>query len=267
MHLRDIMSPRVVTIGPTETASAAWTRMRRRNIRHLVVVDDHEIVGILSERDLGGRAGGRLRRGRTVEDLMTRRTTSAEPETTVREAADVMRDRLIGSLPVVDGERVVGIVTATDVFEASPAESTGTSSRTERRLLRAPTSSRRLGGNLARRRRSTRTAGRSGAARIPANIRAFGFDLDEGERAFIRRQIDSKLGKFASSIERVTVRLRDVNGPRGGIDQRCRLKVVLNGRPSVVVQHQAASLRTAITAAFLGGARAVRRTVQRRRTR
>jgi hypothetical protein len=232
-----------------------------------VVVDDREIVGILSERDLGGRAGGRLRRGRTVEDLMTRRTTSADPETTVREAADVMRERLIGSLPVVDRERVVGIVTATDVFEASRPESTAPLNRAERHLLRAPTSSRRLGGNRARRGPSTRKTARARTVRIPANIRASGFDLDEDERALIRRQIDGKLGKFATSIERVTVRLRDVNGPRGGIDQRCRIKVVLEGHPSVVVQHQAASLRAAITGAFLGAARAVRRTVQRKRTR
>lgn len=42
----------------------------------------------------------------------------AEPETTVREAADLMRERLVGSLPVMDGDRLVGIVTATEVFEA-----------------------------------------------------------------------------------------------------------------------------------------------------
>lgn len=47
----DIMQTRVVTIGPEEAAAAAWTRMRRRGIRHLVVVDHDDVVGVLSERD------------------------------------------------------------------------------------------------------------------------------------------------------------------------------------------------------------------------
>src|SRR5690606_24594543 len=53
MQLRDIMRTRVVTIDPDETASSAWTRMRRRGIRHLVVTDGTDVVGIISERDLG----------------------------------------------------------------------------------------------------------------------------------------------------------------------------------------------------------------------
>jgi len=118
MRLREIMRERVVTIGPTELATAAWTRMRRRGIRHLVVTDDGDVVGVLSERDLGGRAGGDLRRGRRVQDLMVSRVVSVEPETTLRRAADLMRTNLIGSLPVVDDGALAGIVTATDVFDA-----------------------------------------------------------------------------------------------------------------------------------------------------
>jgi hypothetical protein len=56
-----------------------------------------------------------------------------------------------------------------------------------------------------------------------------------------------------------------VNGPRGGIDQRCRIKVVLSRLPSVVVEHRAASLRDAINGALSGSERAVRRAVRRRR--
>lgn len=118
MQLRDIMGTRLVTIGPEETAGAAWTRMRRRNIRHLVVLDDARPIGVLSERDSGGRRGAGVRRGRLVQDLMTPRAASAGPETTVRDAADFVRERLIGSLPVMDGDRLVGRVTATDVFDA-----------------------------------------------------------------------------------------------------------------------------------------------------
>ncbi len=58
-----------------------------------------------------------------------------------------------------------------------------------------------------------------------------------------------KLGKFAPSVERVSVRLFDLNGPRGGIDQRCLVKVVLSGLPGVVVERRYVTLQTAIDTA------------------
>jgi ribosome-associated translation inhibitor RaiA len=112
-----------------------------------------------------------------------------------------------------------------------------------------------------------RTAGRArGPAEIPAYIRALGVKIDDGDRAYVRQKLATKLAKFASSVERVSVRVRDVNGPRGGVDQACRVKVVLSGLPSVVVEHQDASLRAATDAALVAVERAVRRAVQRRRT-
>ena len=112
-----------------------------------------------------------------------------------------------------------------------------------------------------------RTAGRTAAPVTPANVRVHGVTLDEDDRVYIRRRLGEKLGKYAGSIERVTVRVSDVNGPRGGVDLLCRIKVVLSGLPSVVVEHQAARLQPALTHAVAGAERAVRRTLQRRRTR
>ena len=112
-----------------------------------------------------------------------------------------------------------------------------------------------------------RAAGRADTAQIPANIRVDGVTLDDDDRVYIRRRLGEMLGKYATSIERVTVRLRDVNGPRGGVDLMCRIKVVLSDLPSLVVEHQAASFRPAFTKALAGMEQAVRRTVQRRRTR
>jgi CBS domain-containing protein len=295
IRLRDIMSTRVVSIGPKEAASEAWTRMRRRRIRHLVVMEGGRLVGVLSERDLGGRAGADIRRGRRVQDLMTPHVESAAPETTVHDAADLLRKRLIGSLPVLDGDRLVGIVTATDVFDALGSAATETMSRAERQLLRAPSSSNRLGGQpvisrrwraqpkISRKRpRATdnkkqeplaagvpralkRHAGRTAAPLVPANIRVAGVKLNRDDRAYIRQTLGNKLGKYANSIERVSVRVKDVNGPKGGIDQVCRIKVVLSGLPSVVFECQATSLKDAVNGALTGVERVVRRTVQRRR--
>lgn len=111
-----------------------------------------------------------------------------------------------------------------------------------------------------------RSAGRTSAPQVPVNIRVFDVDLSQEERARIRHGLGAKLGKYATWIERVTVRVRDVNGPRGGIDKLCRIKVVLSGLPSVVFESRALSLKAAINGALSGTERAVRRSVQRRHT-
>jgi hypothetical protein len=92
-----------------------------------------------------------------------------------------------------------------------------------------------------------------------------GVGLTQDDQTYIRQSLGMKLGKYASSIERVSVRMEDVNGPRGGVDQVCRIKVVLAGLPSVVVQSQGASLKDAINGALTGMERTVRRRVERRR--
>ena len=98
-----------------------------------------------------------------------------------------------------------------------------------------------------------------------AQVRVLGVELGERERSYLRRRLGRKLGKFATSIERVSVRVDDVNGPRGGIDQSCRIYVVLIGLPPVVIERRDASLEAAIDGALTGAERAVRRRVQRRR--
>jgi hypothetical protein len=101
---------------------------------------------------------------------------------------------------------------------------------------------------------------------IPANIRTDGITLDDDDRDHIRRRLGEKLSRYANSVERVSVRLRDLNGPRGGVDVQCRIKVVLSDLPSVVVEQQAAAFKPAFTGALSGAERAVRRTLQRKRS-
>lgn len=111
-----------------------------------------------------------------------------------------------------------------------------------------------------------RTARPSATPQVPANIRVVGVHLDVEDRAAIRQGLGAKLGKFASAIERVSVRVFDANGPRGGVDKLCRIKVVLSGLPSVVFESQASSLTDALNGALAGTERSVRRSVQRRLT-
>ena len=110
-----------------------------------------------------------------------------------------------------------------------------------------------------------RASGRTDALRTPAHVRVIGVDLNEEDRALIRKKLGTKLGKFAASIERVTVRMTDANGPRGGVDHVCNVKVVLSGLPSVVVERQAASPHAVIDLALRATEQAVRRSLSRRR--
>ena len=108
---------------------------------------------------------------------------------------------------------------------------------------------------------------RHASADIPAHIRAVGAPVDADDRAYLRRKLGRKLGKFARAVERVSVRIRDVNGPKGGVDKLCAIKVVLAGLPSVVVQEQHASLQAAMDRAMQRVERAFRRGIKRRTAR
>lgn len=331
MRLQEIMTTDVVTIDPDETASSAWSRMQRERVRHLVVTEGKRLLGVVSERDLGGRLGGPVRRGRTVRDLMTPQVAVATPETTLRQAANLMRGRLIGSLPVVDGDRVVGIVTATDVLDELGRGSTRPEVRAQRQAMRMPPASARaarregprkrepqaakrakkggkspeepgapgsteaesvpesgitgritpeLGRKRLRRpdsrqraplparvaRAAKRKAGRTGAAQTPAYVLSVGSVLDAADKDYLRRKLGRKLGKFAPFIERTSARVEDVNGPRGGVDKRCRIKIVLSGLPSIVVEERHHSLQAALDGALARAERAVRKTTERRST-
>ena len=176
MRLQEIMSTPVVAIGPDETASAAWRRLEQKRIRHLLVTDRGRLLGVISERDLGGREGGAVRRGRTVRELMTAQVVSATPATTLRQAANLMRGRLIGALPVVEDGLIVGIVDRHRRAEELGRGSSVRPFRGRRQFMRLPPVTR-SERRPARRSRKDRTAGRqvgpgSGPrARAPAPAR------------------------------------------------------------------------------------------------
>ena len=115
IRLRDVMKVRVESVSPGDFAQTAWERMRASRIRHLVVQDGREVVGVLSDRDLIGR--GTLRREERVGDVMTSPVIAGHPEMTLRQVANQMRGRSVGCLPVIEEGELVGILTTTDVLE------------------------------------------------------------------------------------------------------------------------------------------------------
>ena len=82
------------------------------------------------------------------------------------------------------------------------------------------------------------TLGRPTPNRTPVVIRSFD-TLGSGFENRIRTQIARRIEHATGVIERITVRFDDVNGPKGGIDTLCRIKAVLKGRPSIVVEKRA----------------------------
>jgi acetoin utilization protein AcuB len=89
--------------------------MRQMRIRHLVVQEGRRIVGVVSDLDLENL--GSMGEVEKVEDVMSSPAVTASPETTLRQAANLLRGRSIGCLPVVEKDRLIGIVTTTDLLD------------------------------------------------------------------------------------------------------------------------------------------------------
>jgi acetoin utilization protein AcuB len=130
MSVRDWMSRRVTTVRPDARLGEAARLMGARKIRHLPVVEAAgRLVGIVTARDLRQavfapavqdhleQLSGVLD-GLVVRDVMTRGVVTVRTATSIRDAARLMHERRLGALPVVERDRVVGILTETDVLRA-----------------------------------------------------------------------------------------------------------------------------------------------------
>lgn len=117
MTVSEIMSVGVQSVRPGTPLATARDRMRAKKIHHLLVVEEGEIRGVLSLRDLTprGRVGSAPKL--TVGDAMTSRVVTVAPDTSVRRAANMMRGHSIGCVIVVDDGGPVGIVTLADMME------------------------------------------------------------------------------------------------------------------------------------------------------
>lgn len=125
--------------------------------------------------------------------------------------------------------------------------------------------SRKQPSNVKRASAATSRIRRVTAAETPTYIRAAGTQLSAAAKTEMRRKLARKLGRHALDVERTSVRIEDVNGPRGGVDKSCRIKIVLRALASVVVEEQHASLQAAFDGALDRAQLAVRQALKRRR--
>lgn len=95
-------------------------------------------------------------------------------------------------------------------------------------------------------------------------IRHQGIEINEATRARLHRRLEFALGRAEPHIARVWAHVAELNGPRGGIDKRCRILVRLQHLPDVMVEDNNADLNTAIDRAVNRAGLAVRRELERR---
>jgi len=132
MIVKDCMSRGLITVGPKTGLVEAWVLMRDRRIRHLLVIDGPQLVGIVSDRDIrlalpspatslsAGEINHLLAR-LTVDHVMTPTPLTIAAARPLNEAIALMLEHRIGALPVLESGVVCGIITQTDVLLAFPA--------------------------------------------------------------------------------------------------------------------------------------------------
>ena len=125
--VRKIMMGSPVTLTPDDTLDLANNVISLGRIRHIPVVENGKLVGLLSERDLIGAAANRifglnqksksaLLKTESVKSIMKKRLVTVTPDTPIKDAARLMADKKIGCVPVISEGALVGLVTTTNVL-------------------------------------------------------------------------------------------------------------------------------------------------------
>jgi acetoin utilization protein AcuB len=131
MKVKELMSAKVYTIGPEDKLDRVVVMFHFNAIRHLPVVEKGKVIGMVSDRDvkkiLGPRKATKRNEAgkeiidvpsRLVRNVMHRKLTTIGPEDKASDAAAIMAKNKIGCLPVVKRERLLGIITSTDILRA-----------------------------------------------------------------------------------------------------------------------------------------------------
>ncbi len=127
MQIKDIMTKEVATLDSEDELSLANDIMRLGRIRHLPVVSGDTLVGIISERDLfrsslaqalgyGNKDTREVMKTLRIKDIMVKQVATVAPDTDLRVAVAIMAERKIGCLPVVQDNKLMGLVTETDIL-------------------------------------------------------------------------------------------------------------------------------------------------------
>ncbi|MBO0947208.1 CBS domain-containing protein [Fibrella forsythiae] len=121
MNIRQVLQRKTIntiySVAPDETVYAALELMAAKNIGAVLVLEGGDLVGIFSERDYArkGILQGRASKDTLIRDVMTAKLITITPEQSLESCMITMADKHIRHLPVLDGEKLVGIISINDV--------------------------------------------------------------------------------------------------------------------------------------------------------
>jgi CBS domain-containing protein len=124
----DIMTTEVTTLERNDSLQVAKDIMNLGRVRHFPVIEDEKVVGVVSQRDLykaslgsvmkyGEKAQRAFLEGIAIKEVMNVPVVTIAPHASVQDAARLMIEKKIGCLPVLEGPKLVGIVTETDMLK------------------------------------------------------------------------------------------------------------------------------------------------------
>jgi CBS domain-containing protein len=122
MLVKEIMITDVKTTMPNSTVQEAAKKMSDYSIGCLIVVDKGKLSGIVTERDMIRKlmAKGKSPSKTPIKSIMTKDVIMIAPDTDIEEASEVMIDKRIKKLPVLEKDNLIGIITAMDIVAAQP---------------------------------------------------------------------------------------------------------------------------------------------------
>ncbi len=118
MRVSEIMSREIVTITPDKRVGQALQLMQKHQIRHLPVLEKGRMVGWITSRDLREVLLASMLEKITVADVMIKAPISVTADMGVEEAARLIKEHKIGGMPVLEGDKLVGVITMLDLIGA-----------------------------------------------------------------------------------------------------------------------------------------------------
>lgn len=111
----------IISVRPTDSVMAALSVMSQKNVGALLVMEGETLVGIFSERDYARKMilYGNGSANAKVSDLMTAQVIHATPQQTLEECMAIMTAKRFRHMPVVQGTKVIGVISATDLIRDS----------------------------------------------------------------------------------------------------------------------------------------------------
>ena len=118
------MAKNIKTVKPDDSVHAAVQKMNKFDIGSVIVISSGRPVGIITETNIMRRVVEPRMDPATVwaKDIMTSPLITIDQNTTVAEAAKVMAERKINRLPVINGDKLVGLISSTDIVKANPTQ-------------------------------------------------------------------------------------------------------------------------------------------------